>query len=790
MGSTSLLILIGFSVFLTSSLVFAKNAIDPDWYAFSFDSGFDSASAANLGKLSLDAPAGKYGFLQVKNAGFYFGNEQRVRFWGINLCQSACFPDKAAAKKFAADLAFLGFNCVRLSGLDFDFSPQGIFEDIGAEYKDSQLKTTRYVSIEQLDKLDYLISQLKAQGIYICLNLLSDRKFTQADGIVDAELLEQAAGPAAIFDDDLIDLQKEYALTLLNHFNKYTKLKYNQDPAIALIEITDKNSLLQAWENSALNGNLFGSKNKALPGYYSKQLDFSWNEYLRKKYTFIEKLKAAWQENSDTQSTIPLNQVTWNLESNKQAKANVKTKDNLNIIKIRNISGNPQDLQFRANCLNLFKNKKYLLSFTISAEQNTRIGIIAEQVFSPWDNLGLDQQLEISPVPQIITLPFSPEIDCANARVSFIIGQTKGTINIADLELKPIDSLPIIENDAKLTKFKFHRPLAQMIKLYPKQAKDDIIEFYTQISAAYFKNMADFLKTECAVKVPITGIASYSQPGDIDAQTACDYISTAAFWDYPEFNQEAQAKTGFKLKNNSVLMEKDLGILGLIQSRDPNSQDKKTKPFISNWSHCFPNKFSYESPTLLGSVAGNNNWDGLFQYAYSLSSDQSINQNMINHWFEIINNPQQLLLCAIAGLAFNYEFATPKIKGLCGFIENKTLRAGSITAKSADDGAVFLCALDQKSAEESAHFLLIALSEIKNTNSGWGKTGFNWGTAPTLLKKINLDIKIPKLKAPTVYVLDNSGKRLQKVKFNKVNTQLSFNTQDFNSPWFEIVLNP
>lgn len=776
---TIFLILIGFSVFLCISGALAKNSIDPDWYAFSLAAELDPLSAANLGKLSLDAPAGRYGFLQVKNAGFGFSNDQTIRFWGINLGQSACFPDKAEAKKIAADLAFLGFNAVRLSGLDFAFAPHGIFQDIGAEYNDQQLKTTRYLSIEQLDKLDYLIYQLKLNGIYTCLNLLSERNFTQADGIVEAELLDKAGGPAAIFDDELIALQKEYALTLLNHFNKYTKLKYNQDPAIALIEITDKSSLITAWKNSTLNGNLFGNKTNALPGYYSKQLDFSWNEYLRKKYTFIDKLRIAWQEESADQSIIPLNTVNWSLESSKNAKASIRTTDNLNIIKIRNISNDPKDLQFRANYLNLFKNKKYLLSFTISAEQNTRIGIIAEQVFSPWDNLGLDQQLNISPIPQIITLPFSPEIDCDNAKVSFIIGQTKGKISIADLELKPIDSLPIIENDAKLTKFKFHRPLAQMIRLYPEQERNDIIQFYTQAGAAYFKNMTDFLKTECAVKVPITGIASYYQYKDIESQADCDYISTAAYWDYPEFNQVDQDKTDFKIQNNSVLQEIDLGILGMIQSRNPNSPDKKIKPFISNWSHCFPNDFAYESPTLLGSVAGNNNWDGLFQYAYSLNNAQSINKNMINDWFEIINNPQQLLLCSIGGLAFNYQFASPKIKGLCGFTEDKTLQAGAITAKSADNGAIFFCTLDQKPAEESAHFLLIALSEVKNTDSGWVKTGFNWGTEPTLLKRVNLNITIPVEKAPTVYVLDNSGKREKKVKLNKVNNMLGFNTKAF-----------
>ncbi|MFH1061567.1 MAG: hypothetical protein V1747_01615 [Candidatus Omnitrophota bacterium] len=786
----SLLSLISFSLFLSISPALAKNSAKKDWYAFSLSQELDPASAANLGKLSLDAPAGKYGFVKVKNANFCFANDQRIRFWGINLSQSACFPDKNQAEKIAANLAFLGFNAVRLSGLDFDFAPNGIMEDVGAEHKDSQLKTTRYLSLEQLDKLDYLIFALKAKGIYICLNLLSQRKFTEADGIVDAELLDPAGDPAAVFDEDLILLQKEYAKTLLNHFNKYTQLKYNQDPGISLIEISDNNSLISAWKNNTLNGNLFGSKNNSLSIYYTKQLDYSWNEYLRKKYGSLGKLRQAWQEDSDPVKTVPLNKPVWKLESNKQAKAGIKILENSSIINVKTITDKPDDVQYRANYLNLFKNKKYVLSFTISANTNMDIAIAAEQVFSPWHNLGLDQRLAISPVPQMITIPFSPDIDCNNAKVSFIIGQSKGRISLADLGLNQIDSLPIIDNEAKLTQFKFHRPLYQLIRLYPKQAEKDIVEFYTLISAEYFKALTDFLKKECLVQVPITGIARESEQADIASQSACDYISASAYWDHPEFSSKNPDKTEFKIKNNSILQEQDLGILGLIQSRNPYAQSEKLKPFIvSAWNHCFPNQFAYESPSLLGSLAGNNNWDGLFQFTYSLSSYAQINKTAITDWFEIINNPQQLLLCSIAGLAFNYEFGTPKIKGLCGFTANKVLQAGSITATPADDGAIFLCALDQKPAEESEHFLLIAISDVKNTNSGWKKAKFDWGTEPTLLKNINLDISIPADKEAAVYVLDNSGKRAKKIQLNKTKDMNSFNTQEFNSPWFEIVLN-
>jgi hypothetical protein len=774
------------------SFAWAKTTtVDPKWYEFSLSPELEADAPANLGKLSLDAPAGKYGFVSVNNANFVFSDNKRIRFWGTNLAKSACFPDKPQAEKIAADLAFFGFNSVRLSGLDFAFAPEGIFEDVGAEHRDLQLKTTRYLNAGQLDKLDYLIYQLKTKGIYICLNLLSSRDFTQADGIVEAELLDPAGGAATVFDDDLIALQKDYAKKLLNHVNKYTQLKYNEDPAIALIELTDKNSLIQAWKNNLLNGNLFGEKTRCLSNYYAKQLDYSWNEQLRKKYGSVENLRKNWPKTNGLEPTPALNKVNWQLEANQQAKATLKIKDNLIHIKIRSVSAKPDDIQYRADYLNLFKNSKYVLSCTISADKNMNIEITAEQVFSPWDNLGLDEKLAISPVPRMITIPFSPNMDCAKAEVSFMLGQSKGKINITDLELKQIDSLPIIDNEASLTQFNFHRPLYELLKLYPQQEVKDITDFYIWQSNEYFKTMTNFLKKECGVKVPITGIAGATQVEDMSGQTGCDYLSAAAYWDYPQSPARNLDITDFKINNNSVLQEVDLGILGKIHSVNPNTPEKKKIPFIvSQWSQCFPNQFAYESPTLLGSVAGNNNWDGLFQYAYCLNSYDNTSKNMISDFFETINNPQQLLLCSIAGLAFHYEFATPKIKGLCGFTGNKVLQAGSITVKPADDGAIFLCALDKKPAEESSDFLLVALSEVKNTNSGWGKTGFNWGNEPVLLKRVNLEISIPANKDAIVFVLDNRGKRGQRIKLEKTKDITTFNPKDFNSPWFEILLKP
>ena len=47
---------------------------------------------------------------------------------------------------------------------------------------DYSYKDRQHISTAQLDKLDYLVAQLKKQGVYVNLNLHVSRQFSEADG--------------------------------------------------------------------------------------------------------------------------------------------------------------------------------------------------------------------------------------------------------------------------------------------------------------------------------------------------------------------------------------------------------------------------------------------------------------------------------------------------------------------------------------------------------------------------------------------------------------------------------
>lgn len=185
----------------------------------------------------LDAPAGKHGFVIVKDGHLATEDGQRIRFWGVNITDwstgSRQVPTKEDAPFIAATLARFGINSVRFQFLDLD-APRGLI---------APGDTSRIMDPAQVDLEDFFIAELEKRGIYIDFNLLVGRPFRAGDGVQDAASLRQGAKGTSLFDAKLIELQKDYARQLLDHLNPYTHLKYTVDPAVAIVEINNENAI-------------------------------------------------------------------------------------------------------------------------------------------------------------------------------------------------------------------------------------------------------------------------------------------------------------------------------------------------------------------------------------------------------------------------------------------------------------------------------------------------------------------------------------------------------------------
>ena len=186
-----------------------------------------------------EKPAGKHGFIKADGDDLRFEDGTLARFWGVNFNGGACFPEHDYSPKDAKRLAEAGCNIVRFHQLDAEFDTPNIY----AYTKGKRVSTTRVLDETSLDHLDYLIYCLKEQGIYCYLDMSTYRKFKEGDGVPDYEKLPDNARPWGISSPCLIELQKEFVEQIWNHYNPYTKLKYNEDPVFVLTEIVNESDL-------------------------------------------------------------------------------------------------------------------------------------------------------------------------------------------------------------------------------------------------------------------------------------------------------------------------------------------------------------------------------------------------------------------------------------------------------------------------------------------------------------------------------------------------------------------
>ena len=248
----------------------------------------------------LDKPAGATGFIRNVDGHFVTGDGKRWRMWGLNLCTDTPLPPMELAPVVARRLAKYAVNCIRLHAIDHRW-PNGIL----MRSRDGKVQTwqsgpgkesTRALDPEGLARLDWFIYCCKNEGIYLDLNLNVARTFTEADGVIDAEVVRWGKG-LTYFDERLIALQKEYARQLLDHVNPFTGVRYADEPAICLIEIVNENSLLEFWFRGYLTrgeSEPYAGHWYDVPPYYVDTLDRLWNGWLARRYADRAALSAAW----------------------------------------------------------------------------------------------------------------------------------------------------------------------------------------------------------------------------------------------------------------------------------------------------------------------------------------------------------------------------------------------------------------------------------------------------------------------------------------------------------------
>lgn len=199
-------------------------------------------------------PAGALGRVRAEGARLVHGDGSEARFWGANLQAYALFrTPPALIPAHARRIAALGFNLIRIHHHDSHWVRPNIFGD--------RADQTTELHAPSLARLDAWIAALKAEGVYVWLDLHVGRRLTEADGIADFAEMAAAAKDADkgvdlrgynYISESIAQAMEATQRAYLSHVNPLTGLAYAADPAILAVLITNENDATHHFGNRLL----------------------------------------------------------------------------------------------------------------------------------------------------------------------------------------------------------------------------------------------------------------------------------------------------------------------------------------------------------------------------------------------------------------------------------------------------------------------------------------------------------------------------------------------------------
>lgn len=590
-------------------------------------------------------------FVAIDAAGHFAVQNRPLRFFGVNCAADGAFPFTSKAWFIAGRLRKFGFNLVRFHHLDNPWSQESLFE---------WGKDTRHLNPLTLERLENFLAELKKNGIYANLNLHVGRTFNFRDGVPHADSLAEYAKGVTYFDPQLIALQKEYAKQLLTHVNPYTGLPLVNDPVMAMVEITNENSLYRWWREAKLqpysSGGMLMVRHNAL-------LDSLWQTALRKKYSTTANLQAAWNAGAlNPGSTNQIRNGTfeggppsngWIMELHTPAQAFMALSAEQPFagqfcarIIVQRVDGTDWHIQWKQIALSVAKDSLYAVTFAGRADSTRPFSVTALRETSPWTYYG-GQSFVLTPQWQTYTFTFrAPETRKNDTRLSFTLGGQAGTYWFDEITFSVSATKGLLANES-LEQGTVRRIQYAECPAFTDPRVTDMSSFYLKLQNDFFDDMVAYLKKDLGVKVPIVGTNWNVGPADLAVQSRLDYVDNHAYWDHPTFPHQPWDSRDWLINNTPMVQATDGGTMAPLMA----GVAAKNKPYtISEYNHAFPNRYQTEAMLFLSAYASFHDVDGLMFFDYNGSSDDW-ETDKVNGYFNLSRNTAMMALapsCAVA----------------------------------------------------------------------------------------------------------------------------------------------
>ena len=589
-------------------------------FQISYGGETNATSVAHL----LDAPAGKHGFVRVEGGNFVT-DAGPIRFNGTNITGPANFPEHDVADRLAARLARLGINCVRLHFMDtwyknfMDERKQGILAD--------DAETQRKLSPEQLDKLDYLIAALKKHGIYVNMNLHVGRTLDERDGLPGGS--PWANKTVGQFMPRMVELQKEYARDLLTHVNRYTGNAYTDEPAVAMIEISNEDQGLVKFGRAG--------RIPSLGKPFREELARQWNAWLHAKYPSEEAIRSAWMRDAGTLGAELLADPPkgkWKLVQD-DARASVSRKGGVVRVDVAREGAqyNPKIMRK----VSLQKGRLYTVSLQV--RRIAGMGKVSCSVADPargWKVLWNAQ-----PVADTAWQTVSSTFEADETTSSAVLQMSQlrnGVYEFKGISLR--EGMPAFVQDPAAAFARKDVPLLHGQAVVSRQMRQDYDDFLWQSELAYWKGMRDYVRETLKARMPVSGTqAGHYSPREIQAQL--DYVDSHAYFHHPR-------GAGAPWVNKGVTNDWTAGgeslvhAMGTLRNLEEHAHAPNLPFTVSEYSHPYPSPFVGEGQPLACAFGRQSGWDGVFQYSYNHYPDGFEPPGMPWCIFDAVANPAVL----------------------------------------------------------------------------------------------------------------------------------------------------
>jgi hypothetical protein len=600
-----------------------------------------------------EAPAGKLGRVRVQDGHFVSGDGSRLRFWGANLGAAECFPDADGARLIATRLARGGVNIARLHHLD-----NGWGIGTGGSLWRKGRKDMGDFDPAQLDRLHRLIAELKAAGIYSNLNLKVSKTLTEADGFpASVAQVPDFQKRVDIFQRRMIDLQKDYARHLLTSRNPYTGLSLVEDPAIAVVEINNENSLLGFWTRDLGRG----THRFAEP--FRSELAALWNKWLASQYPDDASLAAAWgTDTGKLGAALSPSLPDWHLGAQRGSTlARARDKETgLEVLTLAHTTGTDWHTQASLGDFKLQDGVAYTVEIEAAADKPRDINVVMglspdTEAGQPWRSMGLYDPVKLDTTLRVHRVSFvAHSVGTGGARLSLNIGQADGQIRIRSVRVST-GSLGggLLAGQA---------PRTGTVPI-PQEAGSrqwaDWLAFLAHTERSFAEEMRSFLKDELHVQAPIVcSQIDYGGLTGMNREQSMDFADSHSYWQHPDFAATGMwDPTQWTIRNSPMLAElaerhfAELGTLAMTRVAG--------KPFtVSEYDHPAPSEYVCEMYPLLATFGSRQDWDGLYPFAIEAYSHGD-KGDVIRGFFDQHHHPAKWGFSPAASRLFRQTLVAP-----------------------------------------------------------------------------------------------------------------------------------